>query len=1185
MYLKKLEMQGFKSFVDRISLNFGEGITAIVGPNGSGKSNISDAIRWVMGEMSAKSLRGSKMEDVIFSGTDKRKPTGFAEVSLHLDNSSKVFPIEYEDIEVTRRVYRSGESEYFINKASCRLRDVHELFMDTGLGRDGYSIIGQGKIDEVLSGKPEDRRQIFEEAAGISKYKYKKADAERKLAAAMDNLARVSDIASEIEGRIEPLRRQSEKAQKYLTLRDELRVLDINLALITIDETKDEKKRIEEIYKNTSEQAESEEKLLEEYRKNEEAAYQKVREAEDEISKAKEILHEAELIKEKINGEILLLQNTIKLCDEEEEKAKEESARLSEEISFSAADKVAKEDEIAKLHEEEEKTKKEIEDLNARVLNLSGETDSKNETLSALSSEALTHAREADSFKSKIETLDAIDANYDRRIESVNASIDEAQKRVENAERTLKQCASDIKEKESERQKAANEIESASEKADNLKAEIASLKAAYNEKSDTYGKCRTRLDVLSDMEKNMEGYGHGVKALLSSDVIKSIKYHGLISKLLSTDEKYTTAVEIGLAAAIQNVVVETEEDAKRAIRYLKENRLGRVTFLPISSVTGRRGKFEDEIKSERGYLGILSDKVQCDAKYREIAENLLGQIALFDNIDNASAAAIKYKYKFKIVTLQGEIFFPGGSITGGSVSRNARLLGREAEIKKLSSECSLLERDMDKTEDAIHDKGEDLKQMLSHIEELKGSINTIDADILKLSGETELQKRIAERETEEAERLSGELQLILDAGKNSEKEKKLLSASAEKALSEEAAVREKIRLLQEEIRLTKESRSALFAEITEKRMHLSSLGSSAELCRMQINTILSEAEAKRNRIKELDNKVLSLSEKRESAKLQIKNKQADTEETESKIASLSDEIVKKAENRGDADKGITELKALTIKQNDTVNALKMELLRLESKMEKFTEKFDSTVEMLWNEYELSFSDAASLRSDIGDIAEAKKRAAELKGQMKRLGHINIDAIEEYKEVSQRYEFLSKQISDLKKAKSELTALIDEVTAAMKEQFSEQFDIISKNFSEVFKELFGGGSAALSLSDPTDILESGIDIDVRPPGKKLQRLSLLSGGEMAFTAIALLFAILKVHPTPFCILDEIEAALDDNNIARFCEYIKSFSKTTQFIVITHRRGTMEAADILYGVTMQEKGISKLLTMKLDEVKFN
>ena len=683
----------------------------------------------------------------------------------------------------------------------------------------------------------------------------------------------------------------------------------------------------------------------------------------------------------------------------------------------------------------------------------------------------------------------------------------------------------------------------------------------------------------------MEGYGHGVKSLLSSDVIKSIKYHGLISKLLSTDEKYTTAVEIGLAASIQNIIVETEDDAKRAIKYLKENRLGRVTFLPVSSVTGRRGKFEDEIKGERGYLGILSDKVKCDTKYREIAENLLGQTALFDNIDNASAAAIKYKYKFKIVTLQGEVFFPGGSITGGSVSKNARLLGRESEIKKLSAECLSLERDMDKTEDAIHDKGEDLKDLLSHIEELKESINTIDSDILKLSGETELQKRIAEREAEEAQRLSAELQLILDAGKNSEKERKLLSQSADKALAEEAAVRDKISLIQEELRLTKERRGALFAEITEKRMKISSLGSSAELCRMQINTIISGAESNRSRIEELKNKVLSLSEKRESAKLQIKNKQSDIEETEAKIASLYDEILKKSENRGETDKGISELKALTIKQNDTVNALKMELTRLESKIEKYTERFDATIEMLWNDYELSYSDAAALKTDIGDIGEAKKRAASLKNQMKNLGHINIDAIEEYKEVSKRYEFLSGQIADLKKAKSELTSLIEEVTAAMKTQFAEQFDIISKNFSEVFRELFGGGSAALSLSDPTDILESGIDIDVRPPGKKLQRLSLLSGGEMAFTAIALLFAILKVHPTPFCILDEIEAALDDNNIARFCEYIKNFSKTTQFIVITHRRGTMEAADILYGVTMQEKGISKLLSMKLDEVKLN
>ena len=1183
MYLKRLEMQGFKSFVDKISLNFGSGITAIVGPNGSGKSNISDAIRWVMGEQSVKSLRGSKMEDVIFSGTDKRKPTGFAEVSLHLDNSSKVFPIEYGDIVVTRRVYRSGESEYFINKASCRLRDIHELFMDTGLGRDGYSVIGQGKIDEVLSGKPEDRRQLFEEAAGISKYKYKKADAERKLAAAMDNLSRVSDIASEIENRLAPLKSQSEKAQKYLSLRDELRILDINLALISIDETKAEKKRLEETYNNTSAEAQEEERLLLQCRRDEEAAYLKIRESEEEISKTKEILHEAEIIKEKIKGEILLLQNTVLLCDEETKKSAEEISHLKDEIARSCAEKEACDAEMLKLDEEIASIQAETEKTNSRILALSGETDSKNENLAALSAEALKHAREADSFKSKIEALDAIDANYDMRISSLKASEAEAKQRCENAKKLITECENRMEEKKKERDLAAQDTENKEKECEKLKNEISSLKAEYNEKSDTYGKCRTRLDVLSDMEKNMEGYGHGVKALLSSDIIKRIKYHGLISKLISSEDKYTVAVEVGLAASVQNIVVETEDDAKLAISYLKENRLGRVTFLPLSSVTGKRGKFEEEIKGTRGYLGILSDTVQCDSKYREIAENLLGQIALFDNMENAAAAAVKYKYKFKIITLQGEVFFPGGSITGGSISKNARLLGRGAEIKKLSAKCLSLEREMDTLEDKISGLTDRLKAALNGIENLRINMRKTDDDILKLSGERELQKRVSEREKETAERLIGELRLLSDAGENSEKERRLLKAGAEKAENEEKAVREKAELLQKEIRALKDMRDTLLSGATQKRMKISDLKASADLCRMKINTLLSDVNSKNERIKLLEASIVSLTEKREGAKLQIKNKQTDAEETDGRITALSDEILKKAENRAETDKSITELKSAVIKQNDIVNSLKLELTRLEGRLEKYQERFDSVIEMLWNEYELTFSDAAALKSDIGNIIDAKKRAASLKNQMKALGHINIDAIEEYKEVSKRHEFLSEQISDLKRAKSELTSLIDEVTDAMKTQFAEQFDVISKNFTEVFRELFGGGSAALTLSEPTNILESGIDIDVRPPGKKLQRLSLLSGGEMAFTAIALLFAILKVHPTPFCILDEIEAALDDNNIARFCEYIKKFSNTTQFIVITHRRGTMEAADILYGVTMQEKGISKLLSMKLNETK--
>ena len=1185
MYLKKLEMQGFKSFVDKISLDFGDGITAIVGPNGSGKSNISDAIRWVMGEQSIKSLRGSRMEDVIFAGTEKRKPTGFAEVSLCLDNSTGIFPIEYGEVTVTRRIYRSGESEYFINRAICRLRDVHELFMDTGLGRDGYSIIGQGKIDEIISGKPEDRRRIFEEAAGISKYKYKKNEAEKKLAAAQDNLSRVTDIAGELEGRVGPLKKQSDKALEYIALRDEFKILDVNLALIKFAKLSDDRKKLENDFAELAIKHEAEEKALVKCREDEEAAFELLKESEGEFRLLNEQFHAAELAKEKTNGEIALLNNNIEQFENEIKRGAAEILLLKEELAKLEAEKDKQKKRIAETEKEKEEISGKIESENQEYRRLSEDTDIINEKLRDLAEVKADLARSIDMLKARIGTIDVLESDFDGRREALSNEISEAEKASHNAADSLCELEKNEESAENEQNDIKKEIEKLSRLANEKRIMLAQLKEAYNKKSVEYSNDRSRHNILSEMEKNMEGYGFGVRKLMSSDFVKSIGCHGIVSKLLKTDEKYYVAAETALAAAVQNIVVDTEEDAKAAIEFLKKNKLGRVTFLPISSVYGKRGSFEKEIKSEPGYLGVMSDKIKTDEIYREITESLLGQTALFDNADNAVRCAKKFGYKFKIVTLSGEALFPGGSISGGSGGRNSGLFGRESEIARLAEKCKKLEKEMDDIENDIEKVRDEIALSAKEAEKAAEDIAALNKELARISAEKALQEHIISRENLNAHRKREELKLLLEAGNESEKEREKIYYDMEKIRSELDGKENECEKIKDELRKIMKAKEKV-SEATEKyKSEISDLNSEADMCKIRTESFENEAFGKKTRIEKITEEARLYTQRKNEAGLNIKNKERDIEESENVMKAFEEEMQKAADKKTDADKSISELKRLTVTQTERVNELKLKKARLESRAEKLEDDVDAVISSLWDSYELTVNDAYSVKCDIGDEKEAEKRTAELKSRIRALGHINLDAVDEYKEVSKRYDFLSKQIEDLRKAKTELQLLVEEITTSMKTQFGTQFEIISENFSEVFKELFGGGRAEISLSDPTDILGSGIEIDVRPPGKKLQRMSLLSGGEMAFTAIALLFAILRVRPTPFCILDEIEAALDDNNIARFCSYIKKFSEKTQFIVVTHRRGTMEAADILYGVTMQEKGVSKLLSMRLDEVNFN
>lgn len=1183
MYLKKLEMQGFKSFVDKISLDFGSGITAIVGPNGSGKSNISDAIRWVLGEQSVKTLRGSKMEDVIFAGTEKRKPTGFAEVSLTLDNSEKIFPIDYSEITVTRRVYRSGESEYFINRAICRLRDINELFMDTGLGKDGYSIIGQGKIDAIISGKPEDRRKIFEEAAGISKFKYKKIQAEHKLMATEDNLERVLDIAEELSSRLSPLKKQSEKAAEYLKLREALSELDINLyveKITALTKTLEEKRqKLSELIKTL----ENETALFDQYQQKEQQFYSDTAEIELSLSNLREAVHKTRISQTELTGEISLLKNNIADYNTRIKETESEIQMILQQFSGEDEQKASISAEIEKYVSAKNELLSEIDSINEKIADTSAHIDEINASLQLKMQQENNKQREIDILEGKVATIDALDQNYDERIASLTDATQNAEKSKNDAQRKFAEIEEEIKTKKEYQEQLLQKSKQLQKSVEDKKEEISSLKDEYNNLNDEFNKKMSRLNILTDMEKNLDGFAHGVKVLLKSEIASEINIHGIYSKLIKTDEKYYTAVEVALGNAVQNVVVSGDEDAKAAIRFLKAGNHGRVTFLPVSSARGKRGNFEKEIEGAEGYLGLVCDKIQCDDMYREITESLLGQTALFDTIDNALKAAKKFGYKIKIVTLGGEALHPGGSISGGSAPKNSGLLGRESEISKLSVLCRDLEKKMDKSDDKIDNLTENIRSSLKELDDLSETLRKTGEDILKLISQRELQSHILRREEGELEKISSELHLVKEAGKNSAEERKKLVSSISLENENLEKIKKDIELVRREISDNIRKREVYNNKITDIRVKISGQNSQIELCNMKVENLSAEHQRQEQRIKLLNINIEEMRRRISECELAIKAKEENFSEAENSAAKLEGEINEIITSKSESDKEIASLKEQIRQQNEKLNNLKISTARLEDSINHAENGLDDAVGKLWSEYDISFSEAQSRYTKIENVDEAQKTAASLKAKIRALGNVNVDAIEEYKEVSERYEFLSKQIDDLNTSKKELTSLISDTVKNMNSRFITEFENINQHFANIFRALFGGGTAALSLTDPSNISETGIEISVRPPGKKLQRLSLLSGGEMALCAIAILFAILKVRPTPFCILDEIEAALDDNNIQRFCNYIKNFSNTTQFIVVTHRRGTMEAADILYGVTMQEKGISKLLAMRPDEVE--
>lgn len=1182
MYLKRLELQGFKSFADRTVLEFMPGITTVIGPNGSGKSNISDAIRWVLGEQSMKSLRGTKSLDIIFAGTQNRKSLGFAEASLVFDNSDGALPIEYTEVTVTRKIYRSGETGYFINKTPCRLKDVLELFMDTGIGKDGYSIIGQGKIDEILSNKSEDRRHIFEEAAGIVKYRVRKAESEKKLEHTKVNLLRINDILSEIETNIDPLKIQSEKAKKYLNLREELKNIEIGLFLYNIEKYKVDLENIvkdEEIYKT---QCNDEEGRLERIKNLKEELKSEVEEITNKIEEMSNLGFESQ-------KEIEMLNSDINVSNTRISNNKENSKRFEEEISELNT-------RIAELQEEREQKELKKENLKTNKEKFTRELQEKEEELVKITKRLSSKEIEIEGYKKKVEE------NTDRRYE-LQANISEQDINYQNYERRQNQIKNELSsniseldgtrlkkdeiskefyEIDSKRNKILTELKEINSSKEEADKKIKSFENSINMYSSEMRIKESKLKFLIETEKEKEGYIKSVKSLLKDcENIKELGkgMNGVLANVIEVPEEYQIAIEMCLGASLQNIVTETEEDAKRLVEHLRKNNLGRASFLPITSVKGK--KIEKIKGNEKGVIGIASDLIKYSKKYEQIVLNLLGRTVIVDNMETAIKVSKQNSYSFRIITLDGDVINPSGAITGGSVAKKTvNILGRGKEIEKLEKEIAKLKEKITNLEKEKAEYESSIEDILENAEALEKELQEIE-----ITYATGKQKIIAidENISRIEMRLNKlkEEQSKLEEQKNQATENKKNIENEIRGISEENEKLSKI--ITEFAELNKDNQKYiddLNFDITNLKISVSSFDESEssiqeiqERIDIELENTSKSIENKKIQIEQIKQDNFNLEKSIQEIKEKINNIKETVQQSGSKIEEMKKERIEKNQKLSSQEEEITS-------KFKVIEDLKAQIVKIEVRKTKLEEDINEIINKMWEEYELTPNNVVDYKKP-DNVQLTQKKVKGLRNEIRELGSVNVDSIEEYKTLKERYDFMCEQRVDLENTMSKLRKVISDMTGIMKQQFKEQFALINKNFSEVFKELFGGGNASLKLEDEENILECGIEITVQPPGKKLQNMMLLSGGEKAFTAIALLFAILKINPAPFCVLDEIEAALDDVNVYRYAEYLKKFSKDTQFLVITHRKGTMEAADTVYGVTMEESGISKLLSMKLRE----
>ena len=1184
MYLKRLELQGFKSFADKTILEFKPGITAVIGPNGSGKSNISDSIRWVLGEQSMKSLRGAKSEDIIFAGTQNRKSLGFAEASIVIDNTDGELPVEYAEVIVTRKIYRSGETGYFINKTPCRLKDILELFMDTGIGKDGYSIIGQGKIDEILSNKSEDRRHIFEEAAGIVKYRARKSESEKKLEQTKLNLLRINDILSEIETGLDPLRIQSEKAKRFLELHESLKDIEVGLFIHNIETYKEKLEQVVEDLKILENQKSDEEEKLNNIQNKKGTLKKQIDELIEEIEKCQNIGFESTNQIEKINSEIGISNEKILHNKENNERLLSEIEDSKQKIKDLQEEKDTKKQKKDSLFSNKEKFEKELEEKKAELSKLTKGLSTKELEIEAKKQVIEKNTDLKYEKNIEISSLDANFENIEKRQKSIKTEIQETVSELDRTRTQKQDMSKEFQKIESEKNSATKELEENSNKKEEIENKIKEFNEQIDKMSYELRMKDSRQKFLIETEKEKEGYAKAVKLLLTdcdknADLNKGV--HGIIANLISVDKKYETAIEMTLGGMLQNIVTDNEEVAKKLVNHLRANNMGRASFLPITSIKGSK---IDKIKGKfPGVIGVAADLVKFDKKYTQIVYNLLGRTVIVDNMDTGIALAKENKYGFRIVTIQGDIINASGAITGGSVAqKTVNILGRGREIENLAKEIEVLQNKISETKRSKQDYEESISEFVEDSKELDEKIQQIN-----IVYATEKQKMLSVEE--QILRLENTLSKLRNENEKIENQKADIKNQKQNIQNSVEDLEKEINELSIVIKEFAEANSEnqkyiddLNFDITNLKISVSSFDESGSSIDEIIERIDKDIEnynnaitVKNDQIEDLKREDIELKEKIESLKNQIIEIKNSVSTSTEKIEQLKLDRANKNEELNKIEKDITD-------QFNLLEDLKGNLVKIDVKKTKLEQDIDLVVNNLWEEYELTPNNATDYKK-VENVQTTQKEVNDIRSEIKDLGSINVDSIEEYKKTKERYDFMCEQRLDLENTISKLRKMISEITDTMKKQFVEKFKLINKNFNEVFVELFGGGKAELILEDEDNVLECGIDIKAQPTGKKLQNMMLLSGGEKAFTAIALLFAILKINPAPFCILDEIEAALDDVNVYRYAEYLKKFCSDTQFLVITHRKGTMEAADTVYGVTMEENGISKLLSMKLAQSK--
>lgn len=1181
MYLKNIEVHGFKSFAQKINFEFHNGITGIVGPNGSGKSNVGDAVRWVLGEQSAKQLRGGNMQDVIFSGTELRKPLSFASVAITLDNSDHKLPVEFNEVTVTRRLYRSGESEYLINGSSCRLKDIQEMFYDTGIGKEGYSIIGQGQIDKILSGKPEDRRELFDEAAGIVKFKRRKNTTIKKLDEERQNLVRVTDILTELTRQLEPLEKQSETAKIYLAKREELRELDVNLFLLDYEHTGKLLEELEEKLGNTEAELEETKEAYEQTKVEYERLEQELEELNGRLEELKERQQQNALTRQQHEGQIQVLEEQILAGKQNSDHYRERLETLGEELKKRTSDKEKfseeKEELRGKLAQQRQKLKEETE----RLENIQAEAsacaaaaeDGKNEIIEILNSRATT--------KGKVQRFDAMMEQLDIRKAAVS-------QRILHLKTEEEELASERKKVQSRYDSVTHSIDSMNAECIRLDGEVQKLQQKLKEQSrqmeigqTAYHREASRLESLKNITERYDGYGNSIRRVMEQKS-REPGIKGVVADIIHVQKDYELAIETALGGSIQNIVTDNEQTAKRMIEFLKKNRFGRATFLPLSNISARGGISQREVLRETGVIGTADTLVKADAEYSGLVQYLLGRVLVVDHIDHAIAIGKKYRHSLRMVTIEGESLSPGGSMTGGAFKNNSNLLGRRREIEELENSVGLLKKELQELQvsigdnrsrrnvlrDAIADFQEKLRQQ--YVDQNTARMNLEQLD----EKNSDIQKNYAqiEREKEEIRRQSGEIRADHSS----------IAKELEESQRDEKELETFIETKQKELEEWRAEESSKMKELEQIRLDEAALSQQEHYLQENLIRLLGEMEAFQRESRELE-------EKRKISVEETQRKQEGIQNLKDAVdacSSLDEELQRQREEKqAQKEERNASHKAFFEKRDqlsERTSLLDKECFRLKSQAEKVEEQRETQISYMWEEYEITPNNALTYRKEeLTDRQEMKKDVSRIKDEIRKLGSVNVNAIEDYKELLERHTFLSGQYEDLVQAEKTLESIIQELDEGMRRQFAEKFHDIQREFDKAFKELFGGGKGTLELSEEEDILEAGIKIISQPPGKKLQNMMQLSGGEKALTAIALLFAIQNLKPSPFCLLDEIEAALDDSNVGRFASYLQKLTKNTQFIIITHRRGTMNAADRLYGITMQEKGVSTLVSVDLVE----